>query len=337
MERCPGAWQPITIHHLLTHTSGIPNFTGFPDYTLTMAQASAMPDLLRRFSDKPLDFDTGTKYQYSNSGYVLLGHIIEKASGVSYEEYVRKNVFEPLGMKDTGYDRHATVLPKRAAGYEKRGEQVRNAAHIDMSIPHAAGALYSTVEDLYKWDRALLSDKLLPQEARERMYTPFKGDYAYGWSVRRQNGVQIISHGGGINGFATMIMRAPEKDLCVVALANVLPAEAGKVAADLLRLALGEDVAPPKARVEISVKAEILDRYAGEYELKPGLVLKVWREGERLMTQATGQPALQVFAEAENRFFAKVVEATLIFEADAEGRMTVTLEQGGGRMKATRK
>jgi hypothetical protein len=169
------------------------------------------------------------------------------------------------------------------------------------------------------------------------MFTPFKGDYAYGWNVRTQNGVQVISHGGGINGFATMIMRAPEKDLCVVTLANVLPAEAGRVAADLLRLALGDEVALPKARTEISVKPETFDRYAGEYELRPGFVLKVWRDGNHLMTQATGQPPLQIFAEAENRFFPKMVDATLIFEPDAEGHMTVTLEQGGGRMKASRK
>jgi hypothetical protein len=178
---------------------------------------------------------------------------------------------------------------------------------------------------------------MLPQDACTRLFTPFRENHAYGWNVRTQDSVQMISHRGGINGFGTMIIRSPEKDICVVALANVLPTEAGKLAGELFRLALGEEVALPKARTEISVKPEILDRYAGEYELRPGFVLKVWRDGDRLMTQATGQPPLQIFAEAENRFFPKMVDATLIFEPDAEGRMTATLEQGGGRMKAPRK
>ena len=244
VENCPAAWQPITIHHLLTHTSGIPNFTSFPDYVLTMHEPSPPKDTLKRVRDKPLVFDPGTKWQYSNSGYVLLGYIIEKVAGMPYADFLKKNIFDPLGMKDTGYERWMDVLPHRAAGYERGPGGLRNARYLDMTIPHAAGALYSTVEDLYTWDRALYTEKLLPRAAMARYFTPFKERYAYGWAVSKFEGMDTVQHGGGINGFSTYIIRVPARNLVVVVLDNVLPAETGKLANDLLKTA----GAPAKAQ-----------------------------------------------------------------------------------------
>ncbi|MGH9816278.1 MAG: serine hydrolase domain-containing protein, partial [Candidatus Acidiferrales bacterium] len=150
---CPAGWAPVTIHHLLTHTSGIPSFTSFPDYLKTMMIASPPEKLLERFRDKPLEFAPGEKFNYSNSGYLLLGFILEKAAGQSYDEYLRANIFAPLGMDASGYDWNHAVLPGRASGYARRGESgYANAEFIHMTIPHAAGALYSSVEDFVKWD-----------------------------------------------------------------------------------------------------------------------------------------------------------------------------------------
>src|SRR5690242_2552197 len=140
---CPAAWQPITLHHLLSHTGGVPNFTSFPDYLKTMALPTTVEALIARFKDKPLDFQPGEKWSYSNSGYVLLGHVIEKVSGQSYEAFLQERIFAPLGMKNTGYDHNADVLPHRAAGYMPRGDKVVNARYLDMTIPFSAGGLYS--------------------------------------------------------------------------------------------------------------------------------------------------------------------------------------------------
>jgi CubicO group peptidase (beta-lactamase class C family) len=243
----PKAWRAITLHHLLTHTAGLPNFTGFPDYFSTMMVPSPPEKTILRFRDKPLEFEPGTQHRYSNSGYVLLGNLIEKVSGMKYEDYLRQHVFDPLGMKDTGYDHAETVLKHRAAGYD-RGERLVNAPFIDMTIPHAAGALYSTTGDLRRWDEALTAGKLLPPEAMQRYFTPVKDDYAYGWTVKQSNGHTIISHGGGINGFLTMIVRIPAEKLLVVTLANVTPSDAPKLAFDLAKLALGGEVPRPNSK-----------------------------------------------------------------------------------------
>ncbi len=334
----PEAWRGITIHQLLTHTSGLFNYTALPSYGRDMRKTKTPLEILREVADRPLEFQPGTQMKYSNTGYVLLGLLIERLSGMSYAEFVRRRIFEPLGMNDTGYDSDAEVLPRRAAGYERRGEELRNAAFLDMSLPHAAGALYSTCLDLLKWDAALRAQKLLSAENYRRYFTPDRNDYAYGWNVKERNGVVWQSHGGGINGFATMIIRVPAKELLVVALANVVPAQAGRLAEDLAALALGEERPVPQPRREISLSEEILRRYVGQYELRPGFVLTVTLEGGQLMTQATGQPRFPVFAESERRFFPKAFDATLEFEVNAAGEAeAVILEQGGARIRGSRK
>jgi CubicO group peptidase (beta-lactamase class C family) len=302
-----------------------------------MSLPSPPAETLQRFRNRNLDFDPGTKYSYSNSGYVLLGLIVEKSSGMKYEDYLRAKIFDPLGMKDSGYDHNETVMPHRAAGYEGGAGALRNASYIDMTIPHAAGSLYSTVEDLYRWDQALYTDKLLPPAARERLFTPFKGEYAYGWMIRTADGLQYVEHGGGINGFATYISRVPEKKLVAIALCNVLPGQPAKVVNDLLALALGKTPAGPALHKEVALEPRILQQYVGEYALG-AMTLTMTLEGGQLYTQLTGQPKLPVFAESETRFFLKVVEATLEFKKDASGQVTgAVLDQGGRQLPATRK
>lgn len=338
LPECPEAWKPITLHHLLTHTSGIPNFTSFPDYPKLMPLPSPPAETFKRFRDKPLEFPPGTKWRYSNSGYVLLGWVIERTAGVSYEAFVKKNIFEPLGMADTGYDWSAAILPKRAAGYSNEGAVMRKADYIDMSIPHAAGSLYSTALDLVKWDEALRAGKLLTPANYKRYFEPVMDNYAYGWMHRTVDGVRMIGHGGGINGFSTMILRVPEEKLVAVALANVLPSDAGKVAQDLILLALGKPAEKPKVRKEVKVAEEILKSYAGEYELAPAFVMTVTVENGMLYTQATGQQKIPVFALSETTFFPKVVDAEITFEKDESGKVTgLTLFQNGRKMPARKR
>ena len=341
LDPCPAAWQPVTVRHLLTHTSGIPSYTGLPDYRATMMMPRTVEQMVGVFRDLPLEFQPGEQFKYNNSGYFLLGVIIEKVSGKTYEQALDDEIFGPLGMTDSGYDWNEPLLPRRAAGYARRDGGLVNARHLDMQQPYAAGALYSTVGDLLKWDQALYTDRVLPAAAREAMFTPFKGNYALGWTVnppdRAVSGRRQVGHGGGINGFSTMILRVPEDRVAVIVLANVENVNAGNIARDLMAIAYGKPYQVPVVRTSITLKPEVLERYVGRYQVTPEMILEVTLEGSRLMTQATGQQKLEVFAESETAFFLKAFDAQLTFGTDAAGSVThVTLHQNGEDRRAPR-
>ncbi len=332
----PKAWEKVTIHHLLTHTSGIHSYTEDPVYGLSMSKSETVYSMISRFKDKPLDFEPGSKFHYSNSGYFLLGAIIDKASGKSYEKFLKQSIFEPLDMKDTGYDRYATVLAKRASGYERRGDALVNASYLDMNQPYAAGSLYSTVGDMFKWDQALKAGKPLSKEGMTAMFKPFKDNYAYGWMVDERNGHSRVGHGGGINGFVTDFVRFPADDVCLVVLCNVLPANPGQVTSDLAAIVFGETITPPKTRIIAKVDPKLYDDYVGKYQIAPTFALTVTRDGDKLITQATGQGKLEIFPESETEFFLKVIDAQLTFVKD-DGKVThVILHQNGRDTKGTR-
>ncbi|HSF48440.1 MAG TPA: serine hydrolase domain-containing protein, partial [Burkholderiales bacterium] len=163
----------ITIHQLLNHTSGIPSYTGLPNFSQEISRNPYnVSDFVKKYASGDLEFEPGTKFKYNNSGYFLLGAIVERVTGKPYEQALKERILDPLGMKNTGYDRHATILAKRAAAYEKRPDGYINAPYLDMSLPYAAGSLYSTVEDLYLWDQALYTDKLLSAQLKELMFKP---------------------------------------------------------------------------------------------------------------------------------------------------------------------
>ncbi|NOT63449.1 MAG: serine hydrolase, partial [Acidobacteria bacterium] len=300
VENCPDAWKEVTIHHLLTHTSGIPSFTNMPEYATTHTQPATMMELLARFRDKPLEFKPGEKFKYNNSGYVLLGHLVEKISGQTYERFLQENILTPLKMTGTGYDLDSRVIKGRATGYSALGDKAVVAPFVHMSIPHGAGALYSTVEDLFTWNEALYHDKLLTAASRQAMMTPFKDNYAYGLAVAEKFKRQVIAHGGGIEGFTCQLARYPAEKLTIVVLRNVdsVQPPPGKVAEDLAAIALGEKYELPSARKEIKVEAKVLAAYVGEYQLAPNFIITITQEGEQLYAQATGQPRFELYAES---------------------------------------
>ena len=337
IDDAPKAWEGVTIHHLLTHTGGVPSYTDASDYMKKMMMPETVKSMIGRFRDKPLDFNPGEKFHYSNSGYFLLGAVIEKLAGKSYEKFLKEAIFDPLGMKDTGYDHPTTLLPDRASGYTQVGNGLVNAQYLDMSQPYAAGSLYSTVEDLARWDRALVEGKLISKESYAKMYTPAKNHYAYGWMVTTVKGRKEIEHGGGINGFVTEILRYPDQKLCVVVLCNVLPMNPGRVARELAAIALGEPYEMPKTRKVAKVDPKIYDSYAGRYELEPKVIATITREGDRLMIAVTDQPKFEAFPESDSVFFLKVVDATITFVKDSKGKVDhLVIKQGGRDNKAKR-
>jgi CubicO group peptidase (beta-lactamase class C family) len=333
----PAAWDKITIYHLLTHTSGIPNFTSFPDYHSQEPFAATPEKLVARFRDKPLDFQPGEKWSYSNSGYVLLGYVLEKVSGESYEKFVQENIFGPLGMKDSGYDSNSAIIPRRASGYARSKNGPVNAGFIHMSIPFSAGALYSTTEDLLRWEQGLFGGKVLSAASLAKMTTPFKDDYACGLSVHTVKGHKVIDHGGGIEGFNTFLAYYPEDKLTVVALGNLNGDAPQQIVTRLAAIAHGEKVELPSERKEITVAPKILEQYVGTYQLAPKMNMMIAMDGGQLISQVSGQGKMPLFAKSETTFFPKVVDAEIEFGKDDKGAVTyLVLHQGGRDMKAAR-
>jgi CubicO group peptidase (beta-lactamase class C family) len=236
VDPCPAAWQPITLHNLLTHTSGIPSYTDFMDYESTQMQPATPEQLISRVRDQPLLFVPGSTYQYGNSGYVILGTIIEQVSGMPYGDYLKQAIFEPLQMHDTGIDHNDTRFTGQAAGYSTFTDK---AAFLDTSTLFACGSLYSTVEDMYRWDQALYTDALLPENVRNQMFTPFLNDYGYGWKVTRPNNHLLINHSGLIDGFSTYIGRYPEDRVTVIVLGNMSSADSVGIGKYLASLVIG--------------------------------------------------------------------------------------------------
>jgi CubicO group peptidase (beta-lactamase class C family) len=334
----PAAWDKISIFHLLTHTSGIPNFTGFPDYAKLEPFATTAEQVVARFRDKPLDFGPGEKWNYSNSGYVLLTYLIEKVTGGSYKTFVQENIFTPLGMKDSGYDSNSAVIPHRASGYVLVNNQLENAGFVHMTVPQGAGALYSTTEDLLKWERGLFGGKILRAASLEKMTTPFKDNYAFGLQVTTVGGHKVIDHGGGIQGFNTELAYYPEDKLTVVVLGNVNGAAPGQIAPKLAALSHGETVSLPGERKEITLDSKTLSRYVGAYQMAPGVNMLIFPDSNQLLSKLGNQQAVPIFPESQTMFFLKVVDAELEFSHDVDqGRPSqLTLHQNGRDMPAKR-
>lgn len=337
LPACPENWKPITIHQLLTHTSGVPNFTSFPEYAKIKALPSKYEEQVKSVWDKPMSFDPGSKYEYSNTGYVMIGQIIEKASGQPWETFLREQIFLPAGMKNTQADSNTALIPKRANGYNSGNGAPVNAQYVDMRIPNIAGALISTTGDLYQWDRALAAGKILSEASLKKMWTPEKSNYAYGWAVVEEEGKLTQGHGGGIDGFSTYIQRVPADGTLIVTLSNFEDAKTGDLRRGLFLIANGGNAELPKDRQEIQLDSATLDEYVGTYQLAPNFALVITREGNQLMTQATGQGKIPIFAEAKDVLFPKVMTATLEMTRE-EGKVTgLILKQGGREMKAVKK
>src|SRR5687768_10795558 len=330
----PMAWDRINIFNLLTHTAGIPNFTASPDYnTIKLSDRSADAAVVS-FRDRPLDFGPGEKMSYSNSGYLVLGAIIEKVSGQTYEKFVTDNLFAPAGMTDSGYDSNSAIIKRRASGYVRTPAGYTNAGYLHMSIPHAAGALYSTTHDLLKWEQALFAGKIVSKASLDRMITPFKNDYALGLTSALANGRRVIAHGGGIDGFNTHLAYYPESKTVVIVLSNVNGAVPGTLGGQLGALMHGDSVTLTTERKAISVPPATLAKYVGAYELAPNAVMTISPEGDGLMAQLTGQGRLPIFAQTETLFFLTVVDAQIEFAADGS---SLVLHQNGRSTKAARR
>jgi CubicO group peptidase (beta-lactamase class C family) len=322
----------ITIHHLLTHTSGLYNYTNDTIFWLhEIERPSSQRQMIARFANQPLDFEPGTKFSYSNSGYVLLGYIIEKASGKPYEQYLRETIFRPLGMNRSGFD--FTKAANRATGYYV-GDDLSKAAIVDSTGSYAAGAIYSTVNDLYKWVQAIHNKKILTPVSWEKATTPFKSQYAYGLIADKLYGQQRIWHNGGIHGFVSHVDYYPETNSAVILLSNYMQSDLMKLSNTLSAALAGKSYKLPPLRKEVKLPDSTLQQYVGAYPLSPQFIVTVTLENGKLMAQATGQGAYEIYAEKPDHFFYKVVDAQVVFHRDTQGKVTaMVLHQNGTKLR----
>jgi len=271
----PNDGYGIQIKHLLSHTSGIPDYLQMdhPD-PFVLRRDFTPKEIIDFFKEQPLEFDPGTQFSYSNSGYIILGYIIEKISGKSYAQYVNDYLFTPSQMNNSYYETYQTIMPNKARGYSKEDNEYINSEFFNMSIPYAAGALRSTTQDLLKWHMTLRQETIISNEQLQKAITPFQlkdGTYApcgYGWFLNNTiGGYPTIEHSGNISGFQTAAVYIPETDLYIVVLANKdsQPLIATSTAYDLGKLALGQSL-----NQSTQVDESIVNTYLGNYETKRG-------------------------------------------------------------------
>lgn len=457
----------VTIHQLLTHTSGIPSYTGLPNFAGEIARDPYEPEeFLDVFSGLELEFEPGSEWRYSNSGYFLLGVIIEKVTGKPYDRVLQERILEPLGLDNTGYDHYADVIERRATGYTRTVGEYRHAEYLDTSLPYAAGMMYSTVEDLYKWDQLLYGKGPFREaKTKELMFAPHAvvGEdstvhYGYGWAIRTasvgERNVRVIEHGGGIYGFVTAFWRMPDERNTVIVMDNSASPRVDDMVEGIVDILYGESAEEPKQPISEVVRAtieaegleaaiaryhelkeadpeayefgepelnrlgyyylgrgdtetairifrlnveiypdafntydslgeaylaagdrehaianyqrslelnpgntnatevlgdlgvevsepdveipdEVLVQYIGRYELRPGFILAVTKEGSQMYVQATGQSRFEIFPDSEDGFYLKAVPAQITFERDEDGEVdSLTLHQNGQNARA---
>ena len=433
----PTQGKKITVEHLLTHTSGVKSYTDLPEWLPLQRKDMTVGEIIDLFKNQPMEFAPGERWKYSNSGYILLGAIIEKASGKSYPDFLADRIFGPLGMKSSCYDSTSRIIPRRVPGYSKGNSGFENAPYLSMSQPYAAGSLVSSVDDLATWTESLLAGKLIKRETLERAFTPYKlkdgldSKYGFGWCISDYEGHRLIEHGGGIHGFLSYALFFPEDQVFVALLTNSaiqelqpepLAFRAGCLAlgipykepvpislsekeleplAGVYADAQGEElyitrkgnklfcqivgvgkseirpvsateffvtdfparvhflkdgkgavtglkvvarIGPvqsytktdkplPAERKEIKLDPALYDQFVGEYELAPGFAVVITKENGKLMGQATGQPKVELYPEAETKFFLKVVDGQVEFVKSEDGKVTgLILIQGGQKL-----
>ncbi|MBE9067993.1 serine hydrolase [Leptolyngbya cf. ectocarpi LEGE 11479] len=342
----------ITVEHLLTHTAGIPEYLNpeiFPDLLEWIRQPSTLAQLVERFQALPLEFEPGETFRYSNSGYVLLTQIIEAVSNQTYADYLQTNIFDPLGMNDTGYEMPQTVIANLAQGYVLVGDGVYlQAAPLDMSIPQGAGGLYSTTADLATWTQWLHNEQpdatVLSAAAKTMLMQPVvqmepetSPDmfYGYGMVADTRFDQPRVHHNGGISGFASSLVHYPEDSLTIAVLSNLETAVPARIAEDLAAISFQTPYELPQPHEAIDLDPSLYEKYVGTYQLLPEMQVMIQVVEGELTAQATGQDAFVLYPMSETDFFAQVADITVTFSLSEDKTVKgLTLRQLGQELFA---
>jgi len=335
----PTQGYKITIEHLLTHTSGIKSYTNVPEFAGYSRIDKTPEEVIKIFRNQPMEFAPGTKWNYNNSGYFILGYIIEKASGKSYPDYIEENFFKPLGMTGSLFGSDTKIVKNRASGYQPGGDGVQNADIMSMTLPYSAGSIQSTVEDLFKWNQAVHSYKLVKKESLQKAFTEYKLSdgkgtaYGYGWMLKQLQGSPTIEHGGGINGYLTNAIYLPVEDVFVAVFSNSNGKSPDQVSLRMAAVAIGK----PFNMTEIQVDPAALDQYLGVYENPDGQKRTITKEGSQLFSQRQGSTRFAIKPNAKDKFFFENSLTTISFNRDAGGKVSEAVTDDRGTMLTWKK
>ncbi len=326
----------ISIENLLTHTSVIHNFNDEAFMKNNATKPMRLDSIIMLFKNAPTDFKPGVNYNYSNSNYILLGFIIEKITSKSYYQNIRERIFQPLKMNHSGFNFSSLKSANKATGYSRLNSKYKNISLIvDSSLMYAAGGIYSTISDLYKWDQALYTDKIIHDSSLQKAFTIYKNNYGYGWMIDSAYNKKAVMHEGATFGFTSFIGRIPADSICIILLDNKQSNGLIKIAEDINSILNNQPYDFPKQRTEIEVDTAILKQYTGAYQLTPEINLIISLEGGQVFIQASGQGKTELFAEKENLFFLKMADVQIEFPKNSIGNVTkLIFYQNGQQLPA---
>lgn len=326
----PDAWSKVTVDNLLTHTSGIPNFTGAQGFSAYEHQSHGPEESVALVRDKPLDFEPGAKFYCSNTNYILLGEIIERVSGMPFARFLRQSIFIPAGMTETGVEVDSAILPEGAQGYDSTPDGFMRAQPISMTVPFSAGSLYSTTGDLLKWERALFAGKIVTAASLRSVTTAKLGEYGMGIFIRTADGRSLITHDGTIEGFESSLNYYPERQLTIVVLGNVRTDAPQRMAAQLGKVAFGEKFTLNSDRRVVEVAPSVLGEYAGHYSVPPFSTTLSVESGHLIATSPNGTK-YTLYAQSLSYFFLREIDVQIQFIRDSgSGKVTgFTMSQDG--------
>jgi CubicO group peptidase (beta-lactamase class C family) len=322
IEDYPTHGHTITVHHLLTHTSGIKSYTGMEKWGKRWREDMTPKEMIDFFKNEPMDFAPGEKWEYNNSAYFILGYIIEKVSGITYPEFLEKNIFTPLNMKSSYYGSRSRIIPNRAMGYQK-SKEFQNAEYLSHTQPFAAGSIMSTVDDLFTWHQAVQANKLVKKESIQKAFTNYKLNngkpihYGYGWGLNEINGSSTLEHSGGIFGYVTNGIYLPKEDVFVAVFSNCNCNPPGEVSTRVAALVIGKPYAEPVAKLKLD------DAYAksltGVYDFEDESSRIITLEDGQFFSQRIGSGKFKIYPQDKSTFVFDTGLSSLHFATDKAG------------------
>lgn len=353
VDSLPVTWNAITVHHLLRHTSGISDYEEWFDgyttqaYSDYMSQAHAPARIVHDARARALDHTPGSTFRYSNSAYIILGFIIERASGMRYDRFLAERIHQPLGMTLSEQDRSELLIANRASGYRLRDGAMRgafynglersdflNAVYQKMEPPQADAGLITTTRDLYKWDQALYTERLLPKAALDSIFAPGIGDYGYGWFINQGADGVTHEHSGGLPGFTCDIMRIPGTQRTIIILGNVPYLD--RTVRDVAAILRGETVAIPYARSVVPIDSVRESRLTGMYRVANGDSVRIAFENGALVARQSGKFRALLLPERDGGYFSPQLGGVARFrEANGKREVVIVDETGKELVRAT--
>lgn len=338
LEGCPEIWQPVTVQHLMRHTSGIPDYEeklelASDKYLEFMTKPNASARIFEDAKKLPLDFKPGEKFHYSNTGYVILSYIVQKAAGKPFEEFVTKTILQPAGMKSSGVFGYGT--PKNLAhgythgdiGWEKTlagapltGGHLKKIPQLPLKPLAGEANLYTTVDDLYRWSQVMDGSKLVPAEEVAEVFTPGLENYGYGWFIDRGFERKRMSHTGGLPGYISDFVKFPDDKITIILFSNLYTARLGRIRRDVTAIVLGKPYDLPVRGKVIKLTAEQIAKLEGDYKMTDGAVLTIRNAPDYLTAEIKGRYQAGLIPLSPTEFYMPLADGKAIFTLDANGR-----------------